>query len=350
VWPRADRTVREPRPGGERVRRAGETFAGQAGARVARALSRSPLDGLHPVAFFDDDPDKQGLLLGGLRVRGKLADADLFALRRGVQHAIVAIPTATPQLLGGLINIRGRVFKRVQFIPDLINLPSQGVFASDLDGMLALEVRLGLYSRINQNVKRAVDLFGGVLGGLLIAPVLLALALWVRLDSPGSPFYWSTRIGQKGKPFKCLKFRSMYTDADVRLQEMMRSDPNVRAEYERFHKLENDPRITRVGALIRRFSLDELTQLYNVVRGEMSLVGPRPYLVQELPDMRGMQDVILEAKPGMTGYWQVTGRSDVTFEERLEMEAQYVRNWSLWWDIILLVKTVTVVLARRGAR
>lgn len=324
--------------------------AGQAGARVARALSRSPLDGLHPIAFFDDDPAKQGLLLGGLRVRGKLADADLFALRRGVQHAIVAIPTATPQLLGGLINTRGRVFKRVQFIPDLINLPSQGVFASDLDGMLALEVRLGLYSRLNQNVKRAVDLLGGVLGGLLIAPVLLALALWVRLDSPGSPFYWSTRIGQKGKPFKCLKFRSMYTDADARLQEMMRSDPQVRAEYERFHKLERDPRITRAGSVIRRYSLDELTQLYNVVKGEMSLVGPRPYLVQELPDMRGMQDVILEAKPGMTGYWQVTGRSDVTFEERLEMEAQYVRNWSLWWDIILLVKTVTVVLARRGAR
>ena len=324
--------------------------AGQAGARVARALSKSPLDGLHPVAFFDDDPEKQGQMLEGLRVRGKLADADLYALRRGVQHAIVAIPTATPQLLGGLINTRGRIFRRVQFIPDLVNLPSQGVFASDLDGMLALEVRLGLYSRINQNVKRAVDLLGGVVGGLLISPVLLALALWVRFDSPGSSFYWSTRIGQKGKPFKCLKFRSMYTDADERLQAMLRDDPVLRLEYERFHKLENDPRITRAGAFIRNYSLDELTQLFNVVKGEMSLVGPRPYLVQELPDMRGLQDVILEAKPGMTGFWQVTGRSDVTFSERLELESQYVRNWSLWWDIILLVKTVTVVVARRGAR
>ena len=120
-------------------------------------------------------------------------------MRRGVQHAIVAIPTATPQLLGGLINTRGRIFRRVQFIPDLVNLPSQGVFASDLDGMLALEVRLGLYSRFNQVVKRAVDLTGGVLGGLLISPVLLALALWVRLDSPGSSFYWSTRIWTKGQ-------------------------------------------------------------------------------------------------------------------------------------------------------
>lgn len=324
--------------------------AGGAGQRIARALGNNPLDGLHPVAFFDDDADKQGQVVEGLRVRGKLADADLFALRRGVQHAIVAIPTATPQLLSGLINTRGRVFRRVQFIPDLVNLPSHGVFASDLDGMLALEVRLGLYSRLNQSVKRAVDLSGGVLGGLLISPVLLALALWVRLDSSGSAFYWSTRIGQKGKPFKCLKFRSMFEDADERLQQMMRDDPKVRNEYERFHKLENDPRITRAGAFIRRFSLDELTQLFNVVRGEMSLVGPRPYLVQELPDMRGLQDVILEAKPGMTGLWQVSGRSDVTFGERLEMESQYVRNWSLWWDIILLVKTVTVVLARRGAR
>ena len=324
--------------------------AGHAGARIARALGRSPLDGLHAVAFFDDDLLKQGLMVEGLRVRGKLADADAFALRRGVQHAIVAIPTATPQLLSGLINTRGRIFRRVQFIPDLINLPSQGVFASDLDGMLALEVRLGLYSRVNQSVKRAVDLFGGVVGGVLISPVLLALAVWVRLDSPGSVFYWSTRIGQKGKPFKCLKFRSMYSDADERLGTMMRDDPRVRAEYEQFHKLEHDPRITRAGAFIRRFSLDELTQLFNVVRGEMSLVGPRPYLVQELPDMRGLQDVILEAKPGMTGFWQVTGRSDVTFSERLEMESQYVRNWSLWWDIILLFKTVRVVVARRGAR
>lgn len=324
--------------------------AGKAGRRIARALSARPLDGLHPIAFFDDDPSKQGLTLEGLRVRGKLSDADLFALRRGVQHAIVAIPTATPQLLSGLINTRGRIFRRVQFIPDLVNLPSQGIYASDLDGMLALEVRLGLYSRVNQTLKRTVDLLGSVLGGLLILPILLALALWVRLDSPGSAFYWSTRIGQKGKPFKCLKFRSMYQDADARLQEMMRDDPEVREEYERFHKLEHDPRITKAGTFIRNYSLDELTQLFNVVRGEMSLVGPRPYLVQELPDMRGMQDVILEAKPGMTGYWQVTGRADVTFEERLEMESQYVRNWSLWWDIVILVQTVVAVLARRGAR
>lgn len=180
--------------------------------------------------------------------------------------------------------------------------------------------------------------------------MLLALAVWIKLDSPGGVFYWSTRIGQKGAPFKCLKFRSMFEDADARLQEMLARDEAVRAEYERFHKLERDPRITRAGAFIRRFSLDELPQLFNVFRGEMSLVGPRPYLVQELPDMRGFQETILEAKPGMTGYWQVSGRSDVTFEERLVMEAQYVRNWSPWWDLIILVQTVTVVLQRRGAR
>jgi Undecaprenyl-phosphate galactose phosphotransferase WbaP len=324
--------------------------AGRAGQRIARALGQSPLDGLHPIAFFDDDPAKQGQVIAGLRVRGRLADADLYALRRGVQHAIVAIPTATPELLAGLINVRGRVFKRVQFIPDLVNLPSEGVYASDLDGLLALEVRLGLYSRTNQLFKRTVDLIGSVLGGLLIAPVLLALAVWIKLDSPGSVFYWSTRIGQRGKPFRCLKFRSMFEDADARLQEILARDDAVRAEYERFHKLERDPRVTRAGTFIRRFSLDELPQLYNVFRGEMSLVGPRPYLVQELPDMHGFQETILEAKPGMTGYWQVSGRSDVTFQERLVMEAQYVRNWSPWWDLIILVQTVTVVLQRRGAR
>lgn len=324
--------------------------AGKAGRRIARALNRTPLDGLHPVAFFDDDEAKQGKLIVGLRVRGKLVDADLYGLRRGVEHAIVAIPTASPQLLSGMINTRGRIFKRVQFIPDLVNLPSYGVFVSDLDGMLALEVRLGLYSRFNQWVKRMVDLVGAGLGGLLISPIILLLILWVRLDSPGSPFYWSERIGQKGKPFKCLKLRSMYVDADERLQQMLQDDPQVREEYMRFHKLEHDPRITRAGAIIRKYSLDELTQLWNVLRGEMSLVGPRPYLMRELSDMHGMQDVILEAKPGMTGFWQVSGRSDVTFDERLEMEAQYVRNWSMWWDVILLIRTFVVVLAKQGAR
>ena len=324
--------------------------AGRAGRRVARALRRRPLDGLEPVAFFDDDVGKQGLLFEGVRVRGSLGEANAYALGRGVQHAIVAIPTASSEELAGFVNGRGHVFKRVQFVPNLAGLPSREVYASDLDGMLALEVRSGLYNPANRLAKRALDLLGGGVGTLLAAPLLSALALWIRLDSPGPAFYESGRIGQKGETFHCLKFRTMYKDADARLGDLMRTDPVMYEEYTRYHKLQDDPRVTPAGRFLRRYSLDELPQLFNVLKGEMSLVGPRPYLTRERVDMGEKAPAILEAKPGMTGYWQVSGRNEITFEDRLEMEAHYVRNWSIWWDIVILTQTAAAVLGRQGAR
>ncbi len=324
--------------------------AGQAGRRVARALRRRPLDGLEPVAFFDDDVSKRGLSFEGVEVCGNLGEANAYALARGVSHAIVAIPTASSERLAGLVNGRGHVFKRVQFVPNLAGLPSREVYASELDGMLALEVRSGLYNPANRLAKRALDLLGGGAGTLLAAPLLAALALWIRLDSPGGAFYESARIGQKGETFRCLKFRTMYTDADARLENLIRTDPTVRDEYTRYHKLQHDPRVTPAGRFLRRTSLDELPQLFNVLAGEMSLVGPRPYLTRERPDMGERAPAILEAKPGMTGYWQVSGRNEITFEDRLEMEAHYVRNWSIWWDIVILTQTAAAVLGRQGAR
>ena len=324
--------------------------AGRAGRRVARALRRRPLDGLAPVAFFDDDVGKQGLVFEDVEVRGNLGAANAYALARGVSHAIVAIPTASSERLASLVNGRGHVFKRVQFVPNLAGLPSREVYASDLDGMLALEVRSGLYAPTNRLAKRALDLLGGGVCTLLASPVLLALTLWIRLDSPGPALYESARIGQKGGTFRCLKFRTMYTDADARLESLMHTDPAVYEEYTRYHKLQDDPRITPAGRFLRRYSLDELPQLFNVLTGEMSLVGPRPYLTRERGDMGERAPAILEAKPGMTGYWQVSGRSEITFEDRLEMEAHYVRNWSIWWDIVILTQTAAAVLGRQGAR
>ena len=324
--------------------------AGRTGQRVARSLRRRPLDGLEPVAFFDDDVGKQGLLFEGVRVRGDLDEANVYALARGVSHAIVAIPTASSERLARLVNGRGHAFARVQFVPNLADLPSREVYTSDLDGMLALEVRSGLYAPANRLAKRALDLLGGGVCTLLASPLLLALTLWIRLDSPGPAFYASERIGQKGETFRCLKFRTMYTDADARLTDLMSTDPGIYEEYTRYHKLQDDPRVTPAGRFLRRYSLDELPQLFNVLTGEMSLVGPRPYLTRERGDMGERASSILEAKPGMTGYWQVSGRSEITFEDRLEMEAHYVRNWSIWWDIVILTQTAAAVLGRQGAR
>jgi lipopolysaccharide/colanic/teichoic acid biosynthesis glycosyltransferase len=140
----------------------------------------------------------------------------------------------------------------------------------------------------------------------------------------------------------------MYVDAEERLQQLLDEDPMLREEYDRWHKLDDDPRVTRLGRFLRRTSLDELPQIWNVLRGEMSVVGPRPYLRREVPDMGRYADIIFQAQPGITGHWQVTARNSVTFEDRLEMEAHYVRNWSIWWDVILLFRTPLVVLAGKG--
>lgn len=324
--------------------------AGATGSRIVKALQQHPMEGLKPIAFFDDDPAKQGKRIAGLNVRGPLEAASGFAEEHQIEHAIVAIPRVPRAMLMALIGPKGRAFKRVQFIPDLAGLPSTDVMASRLDTQLALELRRGLRLRRNRWAKRVIDLVGGTVALLLAAPILLTLYIWIRRDSKGPAFYASDRLGQHGQVFSCLKFRSMYLDAEERLQEMLAHDEQARAEYQVYHKLGNDPRITKVGQFIRRYSLDELPQLFNVLRGDLSLVGPRPYLKRELPDMLGYEETILEAKPGITGYWQITGRNEVTFEDRLHMETHYVRNWSIWWDVIILFQTVGIVLARKGAR
>jgi lipopolysaccharide/colanic/teichoic acid biosynthesis glycosyltransferase len=197
-------------------------------------------------------------------------------------------------------------------------------------------------------VKRVVDVIGSGAALLLLGPALLLVAAWVRLDSRGPALYLSPRVGRYGRTFACIKFRTMHLDAEARLARLLEADPRLRSEYERFHKLDDDPRVTRAGRFLRRASLDELPQLVNVFLGEMSLVGPRPYLVRELDQMGSERDLIVLARPGITGYWQVEGRNDVTFEERQAMEAAYVRNWSVWWDLEILARTPLVVLTRTG--
>lgn len=203
--------------------------------------------------------------------------------------------------------------------------------------------------RFGRTVKRAADLLVSALVLLLCLPILLVLYIWIRLDSAGPALHRSPRLGRGGKPFCCLKFRSMYVDAEERLEGLLEQDGALRTEYEAYHKLKCDPRVTPVGRILRKFSLDELPQLGNVLMGQMSLVGPRPYLVSELEEMNGEHETILERKPGVTGYWQVHLRSGGTFSERLEMESFYVRNWSIWWDLVLLWQTVGVVVGARNA-
>ena len=323
--------------------------AGNTGRRVAKALLRTPLDGLHPLAFFDDNPELHRQRVEGLRVYGGLAQVDVFAERHHVAHAIVAIPSLPNDTLARLIDVRGKQFRHLQFVPKLAGIPAEDVFASNLDGMLALEIRKGLNSRWNRLLKRMIDLVGGLVGIVLVSPLLLALYLWIRLDGRGPGLYWGDRIGENGKIFRCLKFRTMVPNAEQVLEQLLRSDPRLKAEWDANQKLQNDPRVTRVGRFLRKTSLDELPQLWNVLVNEMSLVGPRPIVDAEVAKYQNSYDLYKMVRPGITGLWQISGRSDTSYEQRVELDSFYVRNWSIWLDTVILIRTLGVVSRRHGA-
>lgn len=198
-------------------------------------------------------------------------------------------------------------------------------------------------------LKRIFDFTLALLALIGLAPVLLGLAWWVKLDSPGPVLFRQTRLGKGGRPFAMLKFRTMALNGHQLLNNHLTVNPDARLTWAQFQKLMDDPRLTRAGRVLRRLSLDELPQLWNVLRGEMSLVGPRPCL----PEQKDFycEDFVWYAtvRPGMTGLWQVSGRNRLSFAERVCLDVQYVRGWSLWGDLMILVRTFRVVLRRDGA-
>lgn len=238
----------------------------------------------------------------------------------------------------------------ISVIPTLRGLP---LYSTDMSFLFSYEVMLlrinnNLAKRSSRFLKRAMDILGSIFIMIVLFPLLLVLYFLIRKDG-GDAIYGHTRIGRNGKSFSCLKFRSMVVNSKEVLEELLNNDPKAREEWEKDFKLKNDPRITKVGHFIRKTSLDELPQLWNVLKGEMSLVGPRPIVKEELERYKGDVDYYLMAKPGMTGLWQVSGRNDVDYSTRVYFDAWYVKNWSLWNDIAILFKTINVVLKRDGA-
>ena len=199
-------------------------------------------------------------------------------------------------------------------------------------------------------IKTAFDFTLTAVGTLVISPLLLYIAYRINKEDPGPIFFAHTRIGKDGKPFPCYKFRSMVVNSKEMLEKYLAENPEAKVEWERDFKLKNDPRVTSIGHVLRKSSLDELPQIFNVLRGEMSLVGPRPVVQEELNKYYG--EAVKEycsVKPGITGLWQVSGRSDVDYPERVAMDVEYVRTRSLWKDIVILYKTIDVVLNKKGA-
>ncbi|WP_321272463.1 undecaprenyl-phosphate galactose phosphotransferase WbaP [Alcaligenes faecalis] len=227
----------------------------------------------------------------------------------------------------------------------LNNLQARFLFSHEI---MILNLGSALTKPTSRIIKRSFDILVSTLLLILLSPVFIALSYLIRKDG-GKAVYGHERVGQGGKKFKCLKFRSMVSNSQEVLAHLLATDAAARAEWEQDFKLKNDPRITKIGHFLRRSSLDELPQLWNVLKGEMSLVGPRPVVEEEVLRYRENKDYYLLAKPGMTGLWQVSGRNDVDYDKRVYFDAWYVKNWSLWHDICILYKTVAVVLKRDGA-
>ena len=324
--------------------------AGKTGAEVVQRIRQNPDIGYVPVAFVDDDPAKIGTEHAQLPVCGPLDAVSTVLAELEVEEVVLAMRELPRERLLHLISAcEGRV-RSIHLVPDLFGLASVGVETEDLDGVLLLHMRWNLARRWNRLLKRLFDLTVAASVTVLLSPILIATALAICLDSRGPVFFVQERLGRNRRRFRCLKFRTMYADNEARLRVHLAGDPVARADWSRFAKLKSlDPRVTRVGRILRRSSLDELPQLINVLRNEMSLVGPRPYLPSETVRMRDLAETILKAAPGVTGLWQVSGRNNLTFAQRVRLDEYYVRNWSLWMDVVVLLKTVGAVLRRDGA-
>jgi len=211
------------------------------------------------------------------------------------------------------------------------------------------EVDFDLSTPLGGVLKRGFDITGALCALILFSPLLLLLAALVKFSDGGSVFYGHARIGRGGRRFRCLKFRTMRQDADAVLQAYLSENPEARAEWEATRKLKNDPRVTPVGAVLRKLSLDELPQFLNILAGEMSIVGPRPVVQEELERYGSAAVFYLKSRPGLTGLWQVSGRNDVSYATRVAFDRYYVENWSLAQDIRIIAKTVPAVCLSRGS-
>lgn len=324
--------------------------AGKTAELLVKSLRNDPGMGYKIVGLLEDNKVQEGIL-EQYPVLGGFADAERIIAETGVRRVFIAAPGLNDHDLGMLIYRIQPLVENMGVVTNLVGVPTGTVEAESIfnEKLLILRLKNNLARPLNRFIKTIIDYTLTIIGVILISPILLFIAGWIFKDSPGPIIFRHMRIGKNGRPFPCFKFRTMCINADEKLLELLTNDAEARLEWEKDFKLKNDPRITNSGAFLRKTSLDELPQLLNVLRGEMSLVGPRPVIEAELPRYGDFLDDYLMVKPGITGMWQVNGRSDTTYDERVQMDSWYVRNWSVWLDFMLLFRTIKAVLAGKGA-
>jgi undecaprenyl-phosphate galactose phosphotransferase len=326
--------------------------AGKTGNLIYRALMKEPNYGYDIMGFLDDDPGKVGRKIDGLKVHRGVERASSYLKSCSITDVIIAMPGAGKEKLQHLINSLQHKVERILFVPDMYGIAVIGTSLQHFfhEQAFALELKNNLARPVNIILKRFFDLIMSLILLPLVFLSVIIIGILIKLDSPGSVVFSQERVGKRGKTFRCMKFRTMYVDAEERLKAILGTDPAAMQEWGKHYKLRDDPRVTRVGKFLRTTSLDELPQLFHVLSGRMSLVGPRPVTQQEINDYyKEAAELCFSVPPGITGLWQVTGRSGTTYEHRIGLDSWYVRNWNVWLDIVILFKTVKVVILREGA-
>jgi len=322
----------------------------QTSLMVLQSIQKNKTMGYEVLGFLDDDPKKRHHSYLGVEVLGPLSDLEEITETHKSKDIMIATPHLPRHKLRELLTKFEESSESMWLIPRSGDFITAGVELDVLDKVIAIYIKKNLAKPWNVFIKKAFELTLAVSFAVLILPFLAIISLAIKLDSRGSVFYIQQRLGRNKMPFRLYKFRTMHTDGDKRLEAYLQSNQEAKAEWQTYKKLKKwDPRVTRVGKFLRMFSLDELPQLFNVLQGKMSLVGPRPYLPDELEGRDVFKDKIALVKPGITGLWQISGRSELPFEKRISLDEYYIRNWSLWLDITILFKSVIAWLSRKGA-
>ena len=319
--------------------------AGEVGRTVMRTIVARPELGHQIVGFVDDNPEKGQTDIGRFKALGSTNNLARLIEEESVDEVIITLPWMYHRKIMGIVRECARWQVSARIVPDLFQMSLSKVDVDDLGGVPLIGVREVGFGRGALLIRRGIDIVGAIAGLVLGAPLLALIALAIRLDSPGPILFRQTRVGAGGKLFQICKFRSMHEGAEAeleRLRDLNEADGPI-------FKIQDDPRLTRVGRFLRHTSLDELPQLWNVLRGEMGLVGPRPPLPAEVSRYMEWHKKRLEVRPGLTGLWQVSGRSLLSFDEMVLLDIYYIENWSLWLDFKILLRTIPQVLFGDGA-
>jgi len=322
--------------------------SGTTGRLVTDCLLDSVRTGYVPVLILDDKPHGDEEYKNIPIIHDTTLGPEIVK-RYNIKMAIVSMPSLEPQKLASLLNTSVSAFRYNVIIPNFHNISSIWMSVRDFNGILGIDTSNKFNLTFNRFIKRLMDIALVTVGGLIILPFLFLIALLIRITSPGKALYKQERIGCDGKHFFTYKFRTMVADADKKLKDILETDPVLKKEWEENHKLQKDPRITGIGKILRRTSIDEFPQLINIMKGEMSLVGPRPIVDAEIEKYGEGYSRIFSIKPGLTGLWQVSGRSDSNYLDRVAYDTYYLQSWSVWLDLWIIFKTFGVVVIGKGA-